>query len=232
MFLCTCNIQLWPPCRNFLIKTPRTFCWNSGNDEKLIRFPRNLIVKTFIWTCTMKFWQACRNIVGKNTKSNRKNQKRWVFFWTILFFFLIKNDSLATENAILTTLAKFFSKYPLICSSDSENDGKYYEFFERKKTFLKKCLCTRKIQLWPPRPEKSRQNSENYLLEIQNWWKNSPLSKKNYFSPKRSSEHAQRRYGKPAVTLLPRIRKLSQTPKMLKLQFFEQNYFFLPETFP
>ena len=81
MFLCTCKMQLWPPCRNFLHKTLKTFCWNSENDEKLKRFPWNLLVKKFIWTCTKKFWQTCRNIVGKNTKNTPKFHMRWTYIF-------------------------------------------------------------------------------------------------------------------------------------------------------
>ena len=108
IFLCTYKIQLWPPCRNFLIKTLRNFCWNSGNDQKLMKFPRNLFVKLFIWTCAMKFWQACRNIVGKNTKNTPKFHERWRYVFLNKIVFLIKNDSLKMENAILTTLAITF----------------------------------------------------------------------------------------------------------------------------
>ena len=79
MFLRTCKMQLWPPCRNYLDKTLQTFCWNSENDEKLIRFPGNLLVNLFIWTCTMKFRQACREILGKNTKNTPKIHKRWIY---------------------------------------------------------------------------------------------------------------------------------------------------------
>ena len=39
-------------------------------------------------------------------------------------FFFIKNDSLATEYAILTTVAKKFSENPQIFSSDSKNHEK------------------------------------------------------------------------------------------------------------
>ena len=109
MFLRTCKMQLWPPCRNFLEKTLKTFCWNSENDEKLIEFPGNLLVKMFVWTCTMKFRHACRKIVGKNAKNTPKIHKRWIYILSNkIVFFLIKNDSLATENAILTMLAKTF----------------------------------------------------------------------------------------------------------------------------
>ena len=34
MFLCTCRMQLWQPCQKFLVKTLKTFCSNSRNDEK------------------------------------------------------------------------------------------------------------------------------------------------------------------------------------------------------
>ena len=44
MFLRICKMQLWPPGRKILNKTLKTFCWNSENDEKLIRFPGNLLV--------------------------------------------------------------------------------------------------------------------------------------------------------------------------------------------
>ena len=44
MFLCTCRMQLRTPCRNFLVEPLKTFCWNSGNDEKLISFPKKLFV--------------------------------------------------------------------------------------------------------------------------------------------------------------------------------------------
>ena len=90
MFLRTCKMQLWPPCRNFLDKTLKTVCWNSENDEKLIRFPGNLLVKLFIWTCTIKFRQACRKIVRKNTKNTPKFHKRWIYILSNKFFFFQK----------------------------------------------------------------------------------------------------------------------------------------------
>ena len=107
-FLCTCKIQLWPPCQNFLVETLKNFCRNSGIDGKLIRILRNLFVKTFIWTCTMKFRQGCRNFVAKNLKNFPELQKCWIYKLLNKLIFFIKNDSLATDNAILTTLAKSF----------------------------------------------------------------------------------------------------------------------------
>ena len=151
MFLRTCKMQLWPPCRNYLDKTLQTFCWNSENDEKLIRFPWNLLVNLFIWTCTMKFRQACRENLGKNTKNTPKIHKRWIYILSNkIVFFLIKIDSLATENTILTTLAKTFLWESTDLQLRFRKPEKNYEFFERKITFLKKCLCTCKMQLWQP----------------------------------------------------------------------------------
>ena len=74
--------------------------------------------------------------------------------------------------------------------------------------------------------ENSRQNSENHLLKFRKRWKSCPLSKKNYFWPKCSSEHAQRSYGKPAVTLLPRIRKVFPNSKNVEVTFCWTNSFF------
>ena len=39
-------------------------------------------------------------------QSQKPKERSFSFFWTKLFYFVIKNDPLATENAILTTLAK------------------------------------------------------------------------------------------------------------------------------
>ena len=117
MFLCTCIMQLWPPCRKFLVKTLKKFCWISGNEEKLISLPKNWFVKTFVWTCTTNFWQACRNDACKSTKdlfgsklennSNAKFSKKNFSF--ILSFKKIKNLHLDTQNPVVTTLPKNFA---------------------------------------------------------------------------------------------------------------------------
>ena len=85
---------MWPPCRKFLVKTPKKFCWISGNEEKLISLPKILFVKIFVWTCTTNFWQASRNRACKSTKdlfrskskndSNAKFSKRSNFSFTSL----------------------------------------------------------------------------------------------------------------------------------------------------
>ena len=51
----------------------------------------------------------CRNFVGKNTKIFSELQNCWSYnFSNKNVFFFIEKNSLATENAILTTLAKIF----------------------------------------------------------------------------------------------------------------------------
>ena len=119
---------------NFLSNFKK-FCSKSGNEEKMISFPKNLFVKLFVCTCTMEICQACRNIVGKNTKNNGKNQRRWIYFFWTKVFFSIKNDSLATENAFLTTLAKSPPTNPQICRSESENNEKNLWNFWNEKYF-------------------------------------------------------------------------------------------------
>ena len=64
--------------------------------------------KMFVWTCTMKFWPAFRNFVAKKTKNFPELKKCWSYTFLNKFIFFIKNDSLATENAILTTVTNVF----------------------------------------------------------------------------------------------------------------------------
>ena len=151
MFLCTCRMQLWQPCQNFLVKTLKTFCSNSGNAEKNKNFPKNLfLLKMFVWTCTKKFWQDWRNFVSKNTKEFPIVQIRWsyIFLSEVVF---IKNDSLATEIAILTTLPKIFLQKTTDLSLRFQKEEKNYEFLEGNLFFVKLCFCTCRIHLWPPR---------------------------------------------------------------------------------
>ena len=77
----------------------------------------------------------------------------------------------------------------------------------------------------------SRQNSENYLLEFRKWRENCAFSKWNYFSSISSSELAQWNFGKPAVTLLPRIRKAFPNPKIVENTIFWRKLFFFQKCF-
>ena len=103
------RMRLWPPCPKILVKILKTVCSNSGIDEKFGRFANKVVSPQNVrLTCTMIFWQACRNFVDKNTKNFPELQKCWREKFLNKFIFFIKNDSLATENAILTTVANIF----------------------------------------------------------------------------------------------------------------------------
>ena len=106
---CTCRIHLWPPREKFVFKTLKNFARIPERMRNLCVFQTNLFLpKMFVWTCTMKFWQAFRNFVAKKTKNFPELQKCWSYNFLNKFIFFIRNDSLATENAILTTVAKNF----------------------------------------------------------------------------------------------------------------------------
>ena len=101
--------HLWPACPKILVKFLKTVCSNSGNEEKFGRFPIKVVSPQNVrLTCTMRFWQAWRNFVPKNTKNFPELQKCWRYIFLNKFIFFIKNASLATENAILTTVANTF----------------------------------------------------------------------------------------------------------------------------
>ena len=107
--------------------------------------------KMFVWTCTMKFWPAFRNFVAKKTKNFPELQKCWSYTFLNKFIFFIKNDSLATENAILTTVANnFFLRVHTFAAQIPKTTRKNFELFERKITFLKMFLCTCRMQFWQP----------------------------------------------------------------------------------
>ena len=104
--------------KNPFVTTPWKIC--RQNSEKVFaRIPERMknlcafqtkyfLPKMFVWTCTMKFWPAFRNFVAKKTKNFPELQKCWSYTFLNKFIFFIKNDSLATENAILTTVANIF----------------------------------------------------------------------------------------------------------------------------
>ena len=144
-WLCTCKMQLWPPCWKSLVKTLKTICSNSGNDEKIVHFfqIKILLLKMFVRTCTMRFCQACRIFVVRNTKNFPEFQNCWKYNFLNKIFLFIRNVSLATENGILTTTKKSFLRNTLGFAAEvPKNDERIYEFFERRIFFLKFCFCT------------------------------------------------------------------------------------------
>ena len=224
MFLCTCRMQLWPPCRKFLVKTLRTFCWSYGIDEKFTSFPKGLFLEMFVWTCELKLWQACCNIVGKKSKNSPKFQTRWMYNFLNKSVFFNKNDSLTKGNAISTILPKKFlqklTKLPL----RFQKRRKKNEFFERKINFLKMFLCTCKMQLWPRCRKLLVKTLKTFC------WSSRIVEKfisfpKNH-SLKCSSELAQGNFREPAVTLSARIRKFFQNSKIVEVTFFWTKMFF------
>ena len=112
---------MWPPCRNFLVKTLKNFCWVSGNEEKLMGFPKIFFVENFVWTCTTIFWRACRNHACKSTKdlfcsksendSNAKFSKRSIFSFISLLQKFKKTSSGHAECGCDYSARKFSSKF-------------------------------------------------------------------------------------------------------------------------
>ena len=138
---------MWPPCRKFLVKILKNFCWISRNEEKIISVPKNLFVKIFIWTCTTNFWQACRNHACKSTKdlfrSKSENHSDAKFskerkFSFISLFQKLKKIHLGTQNAVVTTLPKvFLSKFWKFFAGSPEIMKIWWGF---QKNYLSKCL--------------------------------------------------------------------------------------------
>ena len=120
MFLCTCKMQLWPPCRNFLHKTLKNFCWNSENDEKLIRFPWKLLVKFFIWHAQRNFDKPAETLSARIRKTlPNSTWDEHTFFWTKLFSFhqkgFFSNGECKFDNAgenFFLTIYRFAAQIP------------------------------------------------------------------------------------------------------------------------
>ena len=76
-------------------------------------------------------------------------------------------------------------------------------------------------------PKNSRQNTRKSFARIPKKWKNQAFSKQIYFFSRCSSEHAQWIFGKPAVTLLPRVRKTFHKSKNVEVTIFWSEFFFI-----
>ena len=179
----------------------------------------------FVWTCTKKFWQDCRNFVAKNLKTFPIVQISCSYNFLFEFVF-IKNDSLAKENALLTTLSKFFlQKTTDLSLRFQKRSREIMNFLEGKLFFLKLWFCTWRIKLRP--------SCQSFVVKTWKLFartpermKNSALSKQSFFSPKCSSEHAQWNFGKPSVTLLPKKRNTFPNSKNVEVTLFWTKLFF------
>ena len=97
------------PVKNLSSKPWKVFARIRKSMKNLCAFQtKYFLPKMFVWTCTMKFWPAFRNFVAKKTKNFPELQNCWSYNFLNKFIFFIRNDSLATENAILTTVANIF----------------------------------------------------------------------------------------------------------------------------
>ena len=106
---CTFRIHLWPPVKNLPSKLLKLFARIPKRMKNLCAFQtKKFLPKKFVWTYTMNFWPAFRNFVAKKTENFPELQNCWSYNFLNKFVFFIKNDSLATENAILTTVANNF----------------------------------------------------------------------------------------------------------------------------
>ena len=113
MFLCTCIKVVVTPCRNFLVKTLKNFCWISGNEEKLISLPKNLFVKSSSEHLQRFFDKPAVTMPAKVLKMffaqslkmiAMRNFQKEVFFPSFLSFKKQKEFHLGTQNAVVTTL--------------------------------------------------------------------------------------------------------------------------------
>ena len=81
-------MRLWLLCPKIPVKILKTACSNSGNDEKVGRFPDKIVFPQNVrLTCLTKFWQAWRNFVPENTKKFPELQKCWSYSFFNKFFF-------------------------------------------------------------------------------------------------------------------------------------------------
>ena len=146
--------------------------------KKSINFLKNLFfLKMFVLTCTKKFWQDCCNVFAKNAKNFPIVQKNAVtFFWSGFVF--IKNDSLATEHAIWTTVANNF----LLQSTDWQlrfrKPRKKHWTFRKENNFPKNVPMYMYNEVVTTLPKFSRQNSEKFLLDFRKGGKINRPSKK------------------------------------------------------
>ena len=129
----------------------------------------------------MKFWRAFRNFVAKKTKNFPGLQKCWSYNFLNKFIFFIKNDSLATDNAMLTTVANnFLWESTHLQLRFRKPRKKKFELFERKITFLEMFLCTCIKVVVTTLPKFSRQILKNFCWISRNEEKLIRLSK-NFF---------------------------------------------------
>ena len=182
----------------------------------------------FVWTCTKKFWQDCRNFVSKNTKEFPIVQIRWSYNFFIRNCFHQKWFS-SNGECIFDNPTKNFSPKNQKTTDFSlrfQKRKREIMFFWKENLYSSNCASAHVESICDTPWKICCQNSEKFLLEFPKGWKTCALSKQNNFSPKCSFEHAQWIFGKPAVTLLTRIRQTFLNSKNVEDTFFWTNLFF------
>ena len=111
--------------------------------KKLCVFQTKLfLLKMFVRTCTMIFWQACRNLLPRIRKTFHKSENVEVtIFWSEFFF--IKNYSLTTDNAILTTLPKIFLQKTTDLPLTFQEMARKIMNFSKENCFSSNCASVR-----------------------------------------------------------------------------------------
>ena len=222
------------PVKNLSSKLSKIFARIPEMMKNMCAFQTKLFLsKMFVWTCTMKFWQAFRNFVAKKTKNFPELQKCWSYKFLNKFLFFIKNDSLATENAVLTTVANNFFWESTHLQLRFRKPRKKIWNFRKQNNFPKNVpMYMYKGSCDHPAKFLSSKLWKNFAGFPQRM-KNLCAFQRKYFLPKNSSEHAQGIFGKPSVTLLPKTPK--NFPELQncwsynflnKFIFFHQKWFF------
>ena len=180
----------------------------------------------FVWTCTKKLWKDCRNFVAKHTKKFPIVQRRWSYIFFTRDCFHQKWFSSNGECNFHNPTKNFSTKNHTFVTQIPKGREKLWIFW-RENYFSSNCASAHGESTCDHPLKICRQNAENFLLGFRKWWKNCMLSKQNYFSPKDSSEHAQWGFGKPAVTLLPKIREIFLNCKHVEVTIFWSEFFFI-----
>ena len=81
------RMRLWGPCPKILVKSLKTVCSNSGNDEKFGRFPNKVVSpQNVCLTCT-SFEKPGVILLPKNEKFSRTPKMLKLQFFEQIYFF-------------------------------------------------------------------------------------------------------------------------------------------------
>ena len=111
--ICRCEMQVWPPCRNFSAKTPNII-WLKFKSDKTENFiPKHQIfLELSICTCRMQFWQPCMKLSPNSVYLALEFPKKSKNAALFERFVLSWNDHPLEWNEVFNTVPKFFCKTP------------------------------------------------------------------------------------------------------------------------